>query len=155
MCLQLLFVIWLYPLYYFGAWIDSLEIYPLHLVLSLRFWVLTQYFSLSNTLPPSSKHSRITDMPLSKKNVTQAAIVAPADLKGKGKLSKWPTCRPSAQPVWHPHLRCWRFLFKHCFATSDVGRRIRAPAQRWTTPPYAIHYVEADKEPANEDDLAP
>ena len=42
------------PLHYFGAWIDSLRIYPLHLVLSLRSLVIQRFKSNTLTLLQST-----------------------------------------------------------------------------------------------------
>ena len=79
-------VIWLYPLYYFGAWINSLENYPQHLMFLLRV-ILNPYsasFSIQYT-NPSTKQPRTIDMTPSRKNFIQATTVVTVTPKGKGK----------------------------------------------------------------------
>jgi len=68
--LWLFSVIWLYTLYYFGAWIHSLRIYPQHLVFSLRSWILTHDLSLiQHPVAPTDLHFKLNKM-LSKVTVS-------------------------------------------------------------------------------------
>jgi len=61
--LWLFSVIWVYTLYYFGAWIQSLRIYPQHLVFSLRSWILTHDLSLiQHPVAPTDLHFKLNKM---------------------------------------------------------------------------------------------